>query len=444
MSWPPLRFSTTDQTPATPAQAPAPTVIVASAPPSPPGVFLTRGPWVAGALYVVVPTAPLLGIAEEALDDDVPAWYAIIRGRYVGVTLSNALALNATTGVSAGSMRKYKTQALAVAAFNEMLQYRLAALLETCRLLDAAEANWKLGWTLEPTDTLGAGLAFPSLIPTFDLRAGFITDHHSALTVMSTERDSSPDYGDRDLINLIANLDLSTIDPAPTSPQTPPPAQPHVPTERHTFPSLPSRSVRAQQTIYQFELPTRRGYSTDWSTAGFATQAVPGARVHAVQRLGSKKKKSGKKPPTSYSAVVHVAFSRRVTGVPNSIFRGYPTVSEAQAAFEYANSRGWIRFADRPVTSGIARLPQPINIQDTLNALNNDTDFDGRWYIVYRGITPGVYRSHLESQLNTVGVQGALHESVEGLSAAIEKYTNATSRGETVVAPPPHYHDVFS
>ncbi|KAJ7784199.1 hypothetical protein B0H16DRAFT_1708938 [Mycena metata] len=109
--------------------APAPSPAAAPAPS--PGAFLTRGPWIAGALYLVVPSGPLLAVPEEELDgdDDPPVWYAITRGRYVGVTMNNGLAVNAATGISAGLQRRYKTQALALAAFNEMLRFGLVAVV---------------------------------------------------------------------------------------------------------------------------------------------------------------------------------------------------------------------------------------------------------------------------------------------------------------------------
>ncbi|KAJ7023227.1 hypothetical protein C8F04DRAFT_1271652 [Mycena alexandri] len=117
--------------PSAPQVAPAPSPAPAPAPTPSTGAFLTRGPWVAGGLYLVVPSGPLLAVPEEELDDyeEPPIWYAITRGRYVGVTMNNGLAVNATTGISAGLQRKYKTQALALAAFNEMLRFGLVSVV---------------------------------------------------------------------------------------------------------------------------------------------------------------------------------------------------------------------------------------------------------------------------------------------------------------------------
>ncbi|KAJ7687067.1 hypothetical protein B0H14DRAFT_3176746, partial [Mycena olivaceomarginata] len=95
-----------------------------------PAGFQTQGPWVAGALYLVVPAGPLAPVPEEAAaEGEAPLWYCITRGRHIGVTLHNSLALAAVVGVSRSSMKSYKTQALAVSAFNDMLTYNLIQVL---------------------------------------------------------------------------------------------------------------------------------------------------------------------------------------------------------------------------------------------------------------------------------------------------------------------------
>ncbi|KAJ6503114.1 hypothetical protein DFH09DRAFT_1335501 [Mycena vulgaris] len=109
---------------ALPIATPTPSPAVTPAP----GMFLTRGPWVAGSLYQVVPGGPLTHIVEAA-GDDQPLWYCITRGHYVGVTLSHALALAAVVRVSGSAMKSYKTQVLAVEAFNEMLQFHMVAVV---------------------------------------------------------------------------------------------------------------------------------------------------------------------------------------------------------------------------------------------------------------------------------------------------------------------------
>ncbi|KAJ7661880.1 hypothetical protein DFH06DRAFT_1325203 [Mycena polygramma] len=93
--------------------------------------FHSKGPWVAGNLYVVVPTGPMLPTAEDEITDGeaAPTWYCITKGTYIGLTVSNPLAVNAVSGVSSSGMKGYKSQALALAAFNELLGYRMVAVV---------------------------------------------------------------------------------------------------------------------------------------------------------------------------------------------------------------------------------------------------------------------------------------------------------------------------
>ncbi|KAJ7343879.1 hypothetical protein DFH08DRAFT_871384 [Mycena albidolilacea] len=121
--------------PLPPHTAPAPTVaqaaVPAATPAQVPAGFRTRGPWIAGALFIVVPPEHLMPIPEAPIDSeaDSPVWYCITKGKYIGITLSNPLALAAVVGVSGSRMKAYKTQVLALEAFNEMLDYRMVAVV---------------------------------------------------------------------------------------------------------------------------------------------------------------------------------------------------------------------------------------------------------------------------------------------------------------------------
>ncbi|KAJ7479911.1 hypothetical protein FB451DRAFT_1395474 [Mycena latifolia] len=105
--------------PAAALQAPAPML---PAPPAPSVVLQSTGPWVAGTLYSVVPPQDLVTIPGH--DDEL--WYTILRGKYIGVVQDHTLALDAMVGISNNAMKSYKTQALAVAAFNAGLGGGLA------------------------------------------------------------------------------------------------------------------------------------------------------------------------------------------------------------------------------------------------------------------------------------------------------------------------------
>ncbi|KAJ7034648.1 hypothetical protein C8F04DRAFT_1182927 [Mycena alexandri] len=79
-----------------------------------------EGPFLANEVFSVAPSQPLAAI-EEA----VPAaeWYAITRGRFVGVVDQFALSAVAISGVAHNANKAYATQALALDAFNKALTW---------------------------------------------------------------------------------------------------------------------------------------------------------------------------------------------------------------------------------------------------------------------------------------------------------------------------------
>ncbi|KAJ7450432.1 hypothetical protein FB451DRAFT_1410407 [Mycena latifolia] len=265
-----------------------------------------------------------------------------------------------------------------------------------------------------------------------------------------TAQNDSAEYDDSEILALIANLDLRDIAPAVTRARTPPPA-PRTPSPRppaysptpHTFPTHRPRTYTSigTPTVYQYESPTRRGYTSHWSVAGAATQGIPSSHVRAVHHGKTK----GRTKKAAYAVfcgkrcgvfLTWFEVEPLVSGVHNCIFRGYASVADARAAFAYAEARWWTRVAGAPIVA-IPSLPEPVF--ELNNPLNGSEALDGRWYLVYRGIRPGVYRSHLECQLNTLGIRGAVHESIEGQVAACRKYDEARDRGDVAVVAPTYY-----
>ncbi|KAJ7105139.1 hypothetical protein C8R43DRAFT_1140929 [Mycena crocata] len=241
------------------------------------------------------------------------------------------------------------------------------------------------------------------------------------LTINHTAEDD-----DDALLSRMAQLRLTAVQ---SPPNTPPLA--------HTYTD--------RSALYRFESSTQAGYTRQWSRAGTATQGVPGSHVYVVQPATGGNKRGGKK-------VAFVVFCGTDTGVfhswretqplvnrvSNCIFRGYTTLAQAEAAFAYAVARSWVRVAGAS-TSGISQLPRPIGPEDEHNPLNGSETCDDQWYVVYRGIRPGVYRSHLECQLNTLGVQGALHEGVVGRETALAKFYAAQDHFDVDRVSPPEY-----
>ncbi|KAJ6488308.1 hypothetical protein C8R47DRAFT_1216112 [Mycena vitilis] len=120
---------------AAPAKSPAPASAPAPAPAPPPParnpgaglpaplVALLRdeaGPFLANEVFSVTPTEPLAAVEEEV---PAPEWYAITRGRFVGVVDQFALSHVAISGVAHGARKAYTTQGLALAAFNQALTW---------------------------------------------------------------------------------------------------------------------------------------------------------------------------------------------------------------------------------------------------------------------------------------------------------------------------------
>ncbi|KAJ7917018.1 hypothetical protein B0H13DRAFT_2322797 [Mycena leptocephala] len=102
-----VALATAASSPAVPA--PTPTA------PAVPGLR-TSGPWLAGLLYAVTPLAPLTAVADNG-----DKWFAITRGRYVGLTKNSAISHNAVTGISSGLSDKCGSQAEALEYFNGAL-----------------------------------------------------------------------------------------------------------------------------------------------------------------------------------------------------------------------------------------------------------------------------------------------------------------------------------
>ncbi|KAJ6619639.1 hypothetical protein B0H10DRAFT_2216704 [Mycena sp. CBHHK59/15] len=79
-----------------------------------------QGPFLANKVYSVTPSEPLGPVDEET---PAPEWYAITRGRFVGVVDQFALSAVAISGVAHGARKAYTTQNLALDAFNQALTW---------------------------------------------------------------------------------------------------------------------------------------------------------------------------------------------------------------------------------------------------------------------------------------------------------------------------------
>ncbi|KAJ6455629.1 hypothetical protein C8R47DRAFT_1228124 [Mycena vitilis] len=199
--------------------------------------------------------------------------------------------------------------------------------------------------------------------------------------------------------------------------------------------------------------------TTEWSEASHLTQGVPEARVCSVVPRSTKKRPKNRAYTVFYGIIPGVYLEWygpegaevQVSGVPGSLYRGYPFPDDAEAAYEYARDRNWTGARTRRPrsyrappslsSSAIEALPVPTPLfESTHNPLHGPVDSDNRtWYIVYAGITPGVYLSHLECALNIVGLPGASHDSTDSLSEARRRWAEAERAGTIRVVTHPYY-----
>ncbi|KAJ7240103.1 hypothetical protein C8J57DRAFT_1527833 [Mycena rebaudengoi] len=217
---------------------------------------------------------------------------------------------------------------------------------------------------------------------------------------------------DSELADLIASLEIRQPSPVPA----------------------PIASSRTPTTTYVYQSPARQGVTADWSLAGSASQGVPHGHVHTVQKKVKKPRQNagayvvfhGIRPAVCSTWAEAKALT---SGVSNSIHRSYRTLTEANAAFQYAQDRGWTRSCNSQSPAAAIRvLPIPMIESDSANPLHGDDVLDNQWFVVYHGITPGVYQSLLEALLNTTGISASVYEEEQELYAERARASQAKYR----------------
>ncbi|KAJ6523683.1 hypothetical protein DFH09DRAFT_1329921 [Mycena vulgaris] len=218
----------------------------------------------------------------------------------------------------------------------------------------------------------------------------------------------------------------------------------------------PPTTPRVAQRLYSFHTPTKSGLTSEWSEAATHTQGVSNGRPLLLTPKKTKPRRKNRAYAVFYGRVPGVysdwsIVEPLVRGVSCALYQGYQSVPAAQAAFDYAHARLWTRVCNsRPGSpaamsqpTAIPQLPNPTGYTEARNPLhghdNAGASLDTKWYVVYAGISPGVYQSSLECSLNTVGLRGAVFDSVQGKCHAIHRYQSALARSEIRVLHPPYY-----
>ncbi|KAJ7617993.1 hypothetical protein FB45DRAFT_1034231 [Roridomyces roridus] len=178
----------------------------------------------------------------------------------------------------------------------------------------------------------------------------------------------------------------------------------------------------------------------DWSLAATAVQGGHGGSVRSLHSASKRRRK--------YK--VYVVFRGHHVGlVPTwpqcsqatqqfrfSLFQGYQSSTVAAAAFDYALDHGWVSTQATLATVPVPRasVPGPIAVATGPEpAPLSRRAVDDLWYIVYRGVHPGIFPTFLECALNVLGYEGAVHESVHTFAEAQAKFARAQRGGEVVV-----------
>ena len=92
-----------------------------------------------------------------------------------------------------------------------------------------------------------------------------------------------------------------------------------------------------------------------------------------------------------------------VNGFSGNIHEAYPTEMKAKEAFQYAKERGWTRSESTSLDQFNPKIrPTPVTHQDS--DTHDASQFmprakDGKWYVVHRGIRPGIYGTWSVGQL---------------------------------------------
>ncbi|KAJ7226777.1 hypothetical protein GGX14DRAFT_555364 [Mycena pura] len=250
------------------------------------------------------------------------------------------------------------------------------------------------------------------------------------LAAQRVVRRSAPESDD-EVDSLIRHFDEASLvdSPVPTlSPSSA--ARPGTPLGLHgvspipTSPRTPQRATAPRE--YKIKSPQKVGTTTEWFEAGALTLGIKGASAVATGSRSRTRKPRSAAYVVFYGGEVGVFEDwsdvvKSITGHSGAIYSGFPSIAAATAALAYARSKGWTGDSTAP-PAYISPLPVPSSYED--NPLHS-TATTNRWYVVCRGVVPGVYRSYLECSLHTSGVKGNLYKAFDTREEAEAAYSQA-------------------
>ncbi|KZP10389.1 hypothetical protein FIBSPDRAFT_899803 [Athelia psychrophila] len=242
--------------------------------------------------------------------------------------------------------------------------------------------------------------------------------------------------------------DITTSTLNTPAPLTPPPREHRATPLARGLPHTPERVNPRDTRVYQVASPGIRGVAETWATAGHYTLPRPGAHAKLVSTLPRTHH-----APFKYFAIVKGTYPGVYEGhwfdyemlvrkVPHANYKGFQKLDEAKAAFLAAYVLGLVvaipardsdNLGPRPPTASIVSTPP--SEDDVLAALSStsQTSPESAWYVVFKGIRPGIYQSwNFVSDL-VRGVSTATYQRFESHDAAKAAFRHAERNGEVQV-----------
>ncbi|KAJ7825877.1 hypothetical protein B0H14DRAFT_3468118 [Mycena olivaceomarginata] len=240
-----------------------------------------------------------------------------------------------------------------------------------------------------------------------------------------------------DLDKIIASL---TLDDPPTSRTPPPSYRSHLPPSSPASSPLrtlhmPSCNTPSTATTYTYCSPGKSGVSNVWSEAGHATQGVSHSSVRAVAKSNPRRPKS--KAYIVFRGLRVGVFEKwddvvnATSGVSCALQQGYASRAAAQAAYALAQANDWTCVL--PTTCSSFAAPTGLTREPRDSKLLCPHERNDHWYVVYWGVHPGVFATHVECQLNVLGVQAAVYDSASSYQEARLKFIDAMHRREVCI-----------
>ncbi|KAK0437898.1 hypothetical protein EV421DRAFT_1907098 [Armillaria borealis] len=182
-------------------------------------------------------------------------------------------------------------------------------------------------------------------------------------------------------------------------------------------------------TQYVVQMSSQVLHTPDWSEAAQILHDQPRSQAKATVKRKQRQPRGTK---------FHVVFLGRSTGVCDQwttceswtsgvrykLHLSYRTRVAAEEAYAYALSKGW---PEDTLMKPEKAYQTPLNSGQT----------DLRWHVVFKGISPGIYPTYVESGLNVLGITGAVNESFKTLQVARDKFQKALNVGQVKALPPP-------